>query len=122
MRILISDDNPEVRRVIHSFLEPMNGVEICGESQTGYETIESALSLKPDLIILDVVMPKLNGIETASILKKVLPGTKILLFTMYDEYVDTLASTVGVDLVVSKPNGIASLLSAVNGVLSSATH
>lgn len=122
MRILISDDNPEVRRVIHSFLEPMNGVEICGESQTGYETIESALSLKPDLIILDVVMPKLNGIETASILKKVLPGTKILLFTMYDEYVDTLASTVGVDLVVSKPNGISSLLSAVNGVLSSATH
>jgi DNA-binding NarL/FixJ family response regulator len=95
----------------------MSGVQVCGESQSGYETIETALNLKPDLIVLDVVMPKLNGIETASILKKVLPETKIVLFTMYDDYVKGLASAVGVDMVVSKPDGIAPLVGAIKAVL-----
>jgi DNA-binding NarL/FixJ family response regulator len=116
-RLLIADDNAEVRKTLRSFLDGLSGVEVCGESQSGYETIETALKLKPDLIVLDVVMPKLNGIETASILKKVLPNTKIVLFTMYDDYVKTLATTVGVDMVVSKPDGIAPLVGAVKAVL-----
>jgi len=116
-RVLIADDNQDVRKTLRSFLDAMSGVEVCGESRSGYETIEAALSLKPDLIVLDVVMPKLNGIETASILKKVLPATKIVLFTMYDDYVQGLASTAGVDLVVSKPDGIAPLIGAVKTVL-----
>jgi DNA-binding NarL/FixJ family response regulator len=75
------------------------------------------LALRPDLIILDVLMPQLNGIEVASLLKKNLPEAKIILFTMYGEYVQTLASAAGVDVVLPKPDGLTPLMRAIESVL-----
>jgi DNA-binding NarL/FixJ family response regulator len=64
-----------------------------------------------------VLMPKLNGIEVASILRKNLPSAKIILFTMYGEYVKTLAHSAGVDIVLPKPDGLSPLMRAVDLVL-----
>jgi len=117
-RILIADDSEVVRGLIRTFVEQRTDVEVCAETSNGQETVDWALALRPDLIILDVLMPKLNGIEVASLLRKNLPATKIILFTMYGEYVQTLATAAGVDVVLPKPDGLTPLMRAVDAVLS----
>lgn len=92
-------------------------VEVCAETGDGQETIDAAMALSPDLLILDVVMPRLNGIAVASILKKSLPKTKTIVFTMYGDYVKNVALAAGVNVVVSKPDGICALLQAVEALL-----
>jgi DNA-binding NarL/FixJ family response regulator len=116
-RVLISDDSDIVRGLIRSFLERFPEVEVCAEADNGREAVDAALRLKPELVILDVLMPKLNGIEVASILKKNLPNTKLILFTMYGEYVKTLAYAAGVDIVLPKPDGLTPLVEALGAVL-----
>ena len=116
-RILIADDSEIVRGLIRSLLERFADVEVCAETANGRDTIDSALRLKPDLAIVDVIMPELNGIEAASVLKQHLPGTKVILFTMYGERVTTLAQAAGVDIVLSKPDGLSPLIKAVNSIL-----
>lgn len=117
-RILIADDSEVVRGLIRTFVEQRPGVEVCAETANGQETLDWALALRPDLVILDVLMPKLNGIEVASLLRKNLPESKIILFTMYGEYVQTLAMAAGVDIVLPKPDGLTPLMRAVEAVLS----
>jgi len=114
---MIADDSALVRGLIRSSLEKNAGVEICAETADGQQTIDAAMELSPDLLILDVVMPKLNGIEVASILKKNLPRTKTIVFTMYGEYVKNVALAAGVSVIVSKPDGINALLAAVEALI-----
>ena len=116
-RVIIADDSALVRGLIRSFLEKNAGVEVCAETGDGQQTIDAAMDLSPDLLILDVVMPKLNGIEVASILKKNLPHTKTIVFTMYGDYVKNVALAAGVSVIVSKPDGINALLAAVEALL-----
>ena len=124
-RLLIVDDNPTTRHVLRTLLEHQ-GYEICGEAEDGLQAIDLAKQLIPDLILLDVCMPKLGGPEAASILRRLLPKTRIILFTLFDDSIGKeLAAAIGVDLVVSKAEGMSKLLSSVqtvmerNGVLSS---
>jgi two-component system response regulator EvgA len=94
------------------------GYEICGEADDGLQAIDLAKELKPDLILLDVCMPKLGGPEAASILKRLLPKTRIILFTLFDDSIGKeLAAAIGVDLEVSKTEGISKLLSSVQTVM-----
>ena len=117
-RVLIADDSEVVRGLIRSFLvERFPELEVCAETDNGRETVDRALHLKPELVILDVLMPKLNGIEAASILKKNLPNTKLIIFTMYGDYVKTLAHAAGVDVVLQKPDGLTPLVEALDAVL-----
>jgi DNA-binding NarL/FixJ family response regulator len=116
-RVLIADDSALVRGLIRRFLEMKEGVEVCAETADGPQTINAAMDLLPDLLILDVLMPKLNGIEVASILKKNLPNTKTIVFTMYGDYIKNLALAAGVNIIVSKPDGILALLQAVETLL-----
>lgn len=116
-RVLIADDSELVRGLIRRSLEQKPNVEVCAETGDGQQTIDAALSLAPDLLILDVVMPKLNGIEVASILKRSLPDAKTIFFTMYGDYVKNVSLAAGVSVVVSKPDGIGALLRAVDGLL-----
>jgi YesN/AraC family two-component response regulator len=80
-RILIVDDHEHIRKIIRAFMESESGCVVCGEAVDGYDAIEKAQELKPDLIILDVSMPRMNGIEAAPRLKNMLPQTPIVLFT-----------------------------------------
>jgi DNA-binding NarL/FixJ family response regulator len=80
------------------------------EAADGVEAIDRAAELKPDLILLDLAMPRLNGAEVASILKHAIPRVRIVLFTMYaDDFGQKLATAIGVDVVLSKPEGLTKL-------------
>src|SRR6202047_3163927 len=81
-RILVIDDGDSVRNIIRIFLE-RDGFEVCGEAADGVEAIEQAKKLKPDLIVLDLAMPRMNGAEAASILSTTMPDVPIVLLTLY---------------------------------------
>ena len=118
-RVLIADDNKFVRRAIRTLLTKWPNVEVCAETDDGRKTVDTALALRPDLLILDVRMPQLNGIEVASILKKSLPEAKTILFTMYSDQIGTdLASAVGVTVVLPKLDGLPALVKALDSFLS----
>ena len=118
--ILIVDDSDTVRDVIRFFLEGQEDLVVCGEAVDGVDGIEKAKLLKPDLILLDLAMPRMNGVEAASVLRRTMPDVPIILFTMYNEALGrSLASAVGVSMVVSKPDGMSKLVECVHAVLKS---
>ncbi|HKN33754.1 MAG TPA: response regulator transcription factor [Terriglobales bacterium] len=82
-RILIADDNPHMRQVLRNLLEQNPDWEICGEAADGRDAIFKAQQLHPDLIILDFLMPGMNGLDAAREIEKAVPGTPILMCTMY---------------------------------------
>lgn len=83
-RILIADDHEMLRRGVRSMLESEAGLRICGEATDGIEAVEKTLSLKPELVILDINMPALNGLAVVRQILRARPGTKILIFTVHD--------------------------------------
>ncbi|HEV7511164.1 MAG TPA: response regulator [Candidatus Acidoferrum sp.] len=116
-RVLIADDNTSVRDVIRMFLCAHQEIEICGEAVDGLDTVEKAQRLKPDLLLLDLVMPEINGAMVASILKRKMPNLRIILFTMYSENVSkALSSAIGVDAVLSKPDGMSHVVESINSL------
>jgi DNA-binding NarL/FixJ family response regulator len=116
--VLLVDDHQTVRKVICDFFETLEDWEISGEAANGPQAIQKAMELKPDLILMDLSMPRLNGIETASVLKNMLPGVRIILFTMFDcELGSRLSSAVGVELVVPKSEGLTGLVKALNHLM-----
>jgi DNA-binding NarL/FixJ family response regulator len=112
-RVLIADDSVIVRAVIRQFFEGLADWEV-GEATDGTEAIQKAMELKPELILLDFCMPRLNGIEAASVLKRMMPKSYVILLTVFDDALSSrLTSAVGVDLIVPKTEGLTSLLKAV---------
>ncbi len=119
-RVLIADDSSTVRDILKMFLEQRMDLEICGEASDGLEAVEKAVALRPDLLLLDYSMPKMNGAEAASVLKKLIPDVHIILFTMYSEEIGkAVTSAIGVDAVLSKPDGITPLVKAIDAALGS---
>ena len=84
LRILVADDHDVARRGIRSLLESRAGWEVCGEAKDGREAIEMASACKPDLILLDIGMPNLNGLEAARQILAASPDALILILTMHD--------------------------------------
>lgn len=84
LRILLADDHDIVRRGLRDLLEEQPGWEVCGEAATGREALEHAIRLRPQVVVLDLMMPELNGLEAARQIRKALPTTEILVFTMHD--------------------------------------
>jgi DNA-binding NarL/FixJ family response regulator len=84
MRIFIADDNDAVRRGVVRLLSSETGWEVCGEARDGSESLQKARELRPDLILLDVSMPGMNGLEVARLLRQELPGAKILVISQHD--------------------------------------
>jgi DNA-binding NarL/FixJ family response regulator len=85
LRILIADDHEIVRRGVRNILSAHPGWEVCGEAADGREASEIGLREKPDIAILDVSMPGLNGIGVARQLRQALPKLEVLFFTMHDD-------------------------------------
>ena len=84
MRILIADDNDMVRRGVVRILASVTNWEVCGEARDGSEALRKARELLPDLILLDISMPGINGLEVARLLRQEVPETKILVISQHD--------------------------------------
>ena len=118
-QILIADDSGIVRSILKMFLRTRRDVQVCGEAANGTEAIEKAKLLRPDLVLLDLAMPEMNGAEVASVLKKAMPDVKVIIFSMYSENIGrSLTSAIGVDMVISKPDGMVPLMEAIDALLS----
>lgn len=83
LRILLADDHEMVRRGLRSVLEGHPGWEVCGEATTGRQAVELAGSLQPDIVILDITMPELNGLDAAPRIREAAPGSEVLILTMH---------------------------------------
>src|ERR1700731_2947276 len=116
-RILIVDDGDAVRDIIRIFLEK-EGFLVCGEASDGVDGVEQAKRLKPDLIVLDLAMPGMNGVEAASVLSNTMPGVPIVVLTMYEEFLgSSLASVNGIRAIVSKTDTLHKLVDCVKTLL-----
>src|SRR5690348_15381852 len=105
--ILVVDDSESLRAVMRSMLASQTAFEICGEAVDGVDAIDKAEKLRPDLIILDVAMPRMNGLQAVPIIRRMMPHVRIVLFSMYGDVLGPSPnSTLGVDAVISKPEGI----------------
>jgi DNA-binding NarL/FixJ family response regulator len=117
--VLIVDDNSLLRSTIRAFLERNSELNVCGEAADGADAVEKANVLKPGLILMDLAMPKMNGLQAARAIKRVMPEARIVMFTLHSEAVGKLTeSKSGVDLVVSKSEGLEELLRVLQLFLS----
>ena len=117
-RILVVDDSAKFRYAVRAFLENQTGFEVCGEAVDGDDAIEKAKELKPDLILLDLLMPGMNGVEITSVLKAMMPEVPIILLTAHDDKVGkALAPVAGASVVVEKQDGMNKLIEFAQGLL-----
>src|ERR1700720_858827 len=102
-KILIADDDSLVRNVLRSFLESQTRFKVCGEAVNGLDAIEKARTLNPDLIVMDLSMPVMNGIEAGSVLRAMLPQVPIVIYTRHDiSMIEPHALAVRVRAVIQK--------------------
>jgi DNA-binding NarL/FixJ family response regulator len=85
MRILIVEDHPMFRDGLFKMLETVEGFEVVGEAASGEEAVELAEQLKPNIILMDINLPKMSGIEAAKRIVQTMPDIGILILTMYDD-------------------------------------
>ena len=83
VRILVADDHELVRKGLRSVLESRQGWTVCGEARHGREAVEKARECRPDIVIMDLTMPELNGLEATRQILASLPGTEVLILTMH---------------------------------------
>jgi DNA-binding NarL/FixJ family response regulator len=118
-KILVADDNASIRFLIRALLEHA-GFTVCVEAENGTQAIERAKRFQPDLILLDLSMPAVNGAEAASVLKQLMPRVPIVLFTLHEERAGrALANRIGVDLFLGKETGITHLVESMKHLLES---
>ena len=108
--VLIVDDHPSIRTGLRFFLEQQAGLVVCGEAANGTEAVKVATERKPDLVLMDLRMPEMNGAEAAAVIRRALPNTRIVVFTLFsDSFGKTVEKFSGVDLVVAKSEGLTGL-------------
>jgi DNA-binding NarL/FixJ family response regulator len=116
--ILIVDDHPAVRRALRAAFERQPGFAVCGEAEDGVEAISKAKKLTPDLIVLDLRMPVMDGLEAARELKRLFPRVPLMMLTCYhSSAAEKQALDSGVTAVFSKPDGMQNLIWQARAVL-----
>ena len=85
LKVLIADDHPLLREALHKTLDGEEDMEVIAEAGDGEEAVKLASEMKPDVVVMDIVMPKLNGIEATKKIKEVAPDIAILILTAYDD-------------------------------------
>ena len=117
--ILIVDDSPTIRKPLRQTLEREDAWEVCGEAADGREAIERAQLLNPDVVVLDLSMPVMNGLEAARELKRTSPSLPLVMFTDFNlPQLTNEALSAGVSAVVSKSEA-AGLVDEIQALLES---
>jgi CheY-like chemotaxis protein len=114
--ILIVDDQLSARRAIRSLLQ-RHDIEVCGEAENGKQAIEKVTELEPELVLLDISMPVMNGVEAAYKIRRIVPSTKILFLSVYDSASFEAVSGFVSDGFVSKIAAATELIPAVKRIL-----
>ena len=114
--VLVADDSASTRLAVRRLLEGRHPELSIREAIDGLDAIQQAEKLKPDLILLDLNMPRVNGAEAASALKNLLPDTPIIMFTVFQDLIgQSLCSALGVESI-SKTDSVSKLLERVDAL------
>ncbi len=118
--VLIVDDSEPVRRLLSELFEREGDVSVCGEAVNGKEAIDKARKLHPDLVVLDLSMPVMNGLQAARILRRMMPTVPLIMYSAYgDRFVAHQAQLIGIAEVVSKSEHASVLVRKARKLLSS---
>lgn len=116
--VLIVDDNVFIRTALCQFFEREPDFHVCAVAENGREAIEEACRLHPDLIVLDLLMPVMNGLEAARILKQMMPGVPLILYSAMREQVsEELAKSIGISALISKSDRVSALIEKARGLM-----
>jgi DNA-binding NarL/FixJ family response regulator len=116
--VLVVDDNPAIRQALCKLFTREGDFDVCGEAENGREAIEKAQLLHPDLIVTDLSMPIMNGLEETRILKNLMPAVPVIIFTAHsDSFVEKEAVAAGASALVSKSEDVAVLMATARSLL-----
>src|SRR5437879_11389389 len=108
--VLIVDDNPWIRKVLCERFQREAGVAVCGEAENGKEAIEKAQQLRPELIVLDLSMPVMNGLDAARILRRLMPSVPLIMYSAFgDKLIERQARLIGIRELVPKSQDAAEI-------------
>jgi DNA-binding NarL/FixJ family response regulator len=118
-QILLVDDSPMVRRMVRTSVEAKTDWQICGEAENGAEAVQMVDELKPDLVVLDLSMPVMNGLEAARQIAVMAPDTALLMYTMQESsQLLKEAEKAGINEVISKSAiGVDRLIASMRALL-----
>ena len=116
--VLVVDDYPTVRKAIRTGLQRYPEFSVCGEAVDGADAIDKATALHPDFVLLDLAMPGMDGMEAASVLKRLMPHVLVVAFSMHSELLNEYVNpTGGIDAAVSKLSGIGKVVDCFHKLL-----
>jgi DNA-binding NarL/FixJ family response regulator len=116
--VLVVDDNRAVRNAVCELLTRAGDFEVCGEAENGREAIEKAQRLRPGLVVTDLSIPLMNGLEETRILQRLMPAVPVIIYSAHiDRFVEKEALAAGAAAVVSKADAVAVLIAKARALL-----
>jgi len=116
--VLIVDDSPIVRNALCELLAREEDFDVCGEAENGREAIEKAQQLCPDLIVTDLSMPVMNGLEETRLLKQLTPAVPVIIYTAHsDPFIEKEALSAGASAVISKSEAVTTLVETARSLV-----
>jgi CheY-like chemotaxis protein len=116
VKVLLVEDHEIVRKGLYGLIDGHFGWKVCGEAANGKEAIEKAVALSPDVVVIDLVMPVMNGIQATKEIHRLCPAIKIVMISMFDSQ-QILASQSGANAYVGKSRSWSDLRNAIAAVL-----
>lgn len=118
--VLIADDNAFVRTALYELFEREPDFHVCAVAENGREAIELGCRLRPDLIVLDLAMPVMNGLDAARALRQMMPDVALIIYSACpNEISQQTAKSIGISGLVSKSDRVSVLINTVRGALQS---
>ena len=117
-RILIVDDHEIFRRGIRSLLEASPDIVICGEASSGLEALEKAKEFRPDVVLMDISMQGITGLDATRLIRSEVPNSKIIILSQHDSLqMQSAATKMGASAFVTKSQAARSLIQAIDAVI-----